>query len=229
WIRTPAPISVVPNGIESSILSVGSGRLAGGEPPKPFALATVLQGFQDRKNPKTAIAAFALVRRRFPTAAMLMFGTDYETGGPAESWAKAKGLDQGITFMGKIAHAKLLPIIADNVHLLIHPAKEESFGMAPLEAMALGIPVIGGNDSGGVPYVLDGGRAGTLVNVSSSAEIADAACSILEDPKQRSDQAQAGWQQAAGKFSLERMVSLYEQEYAAVLGHPEAGKVATLL
>jgi len=224
WIRPPASISVVPNGIESSILDLGTTRLAGGDPAEPFTLATVLQGFQERKNPKAAIAAFARVRRKFPTASMLMFGTDYEIGGPAAAWSKASGFDHGIQFLGKVAHPDLLRIMADKVHLLIHPAKEESFGMAPLEAMALGIPVIGGKKSGGVPYVLNGGETGALVNISSPDEIADAACRILENPKHRRHQAQAGWQRAASEFSLERMVSLYEQEYTKVLNSCPCGR-----
>ena len=52
--------------------------------------------------------------------------------------------------MGKAPHAELVHYLAQTVHLLIHPSKEESFGMAPLETMALGIPVIGANKAEGL-------------------------------------------------------------------------------
>lgn len=212
-LHPSAPISVVPNGIAADLLEAGRKRLARGIPAGAFTVATALEGFQERKNPKPAIAAFAQIRTAFPDAKLQMFGTGYESGGPAEVWSRAHALANGVQFMGKVPHADLMAHMTQNVHVLVHPAKEESFGMAPLEAMALGIPVIGGRDSGGVPYVLDGGAAGMLVDVRSADKIAHAALGLLGSPEQLLQLAQAGWQRAHF-FTVNKMVDTYLQEYA---------------
>ena len=89
--------------------------------------------------------------------------------------------------------------------------------MAPLEAMALGIPVIGGKDSGGVPYVLDGGKAGVLVDVKNPQAIADVLSSLWLNSAQRDEIARIGWDRARTTFSLEKMVGAYEAEYLKIL------------
>ena len=218
WISPTAPISVVPNGIESEILEKGRKRLDDGPPAGPFTMATVLQGFQDRKNPKAALAALAILRRQCPGAELHMIGTGYESGGAAEAWARAQGLAAGVRFMGNVSHGELLRYLSDSVHLLVHPAKEESFGMAPLEAMSLGIPVVGGHSSGGVPYVLGGGEAGVLVDVSSPRRIADSVVQLLVHPEKMHNLTHSGWRRASREFTLERTTSLYEAEYAKLLG-----------
>jgi len=212
-----AAIMVIPNGVAANLIEAGKKRLCGAPLITPFTIATILQGFQGRKNPKPAIKSFALIRSKFPDARLLMFGTDFEEGGPADRWSQGKGLATGIHFIGKLSHNELMRHMANHVHLLIHPAKEESFGMAALEAMSLGIPVIGGKMSGGVPYVLDGGSAGILVDITSPAIIADAACDLLGNPERSRGFSQAGWNRANTEFSFDRMVSLYEEEYAKSL------------
>jgi glycosyltransferase involved in cell wall biosynthesis len=217
WIRPQAPISVVPNGIGPACLELGRERLARGPREGSATMAAVMEGFQERKNPKRLMEAFAMVRCSHPSAELHLFGTGYEPDGPAEAWGRTRGLCSGVEFRGKVPHAELVAALSSRVDLLVHPAKEESFGMAPLEAMALGLPVIGGANSGGVDYVLGGGTAGLLVNVSSPRDIAAAACALLGDPARRHSLAQAGWQRASREFTIDRMVTLYEAEYAKIM------------
>ncbi len=216
-LRPSAPITVVPNGLGQEILEIGRTRLDRGRPPFPLTLATVLEGFQERKNPKAAIRAFASVRNVLPDATLLMFGNGYETGGLAEAWCRGHGLAAGIEFRGKVSHATLMQELARSVHILVHPAKEESFGMAPLEAIALGIPVIGGKKSGGVPYVLAGGKAGKLVDVHNPLKMAQAILELAQPGGQMDGLAETSWQHAVSSFTLERMVDAYLAEYAATV------------
>lgn len=221
-LRPSAPISVVPNGIQRQVLEMGRARLANGEPPLPLVLATVLQGFQERKNPKTVLRAFAQIRRALPDATLKMYGTDYQSGGAADIWSRKHHLNDGVCFMGTIGHKALMQELISGVHILIHPAKEESFGMAPLEAMALGIPVIGGKSSGGVPYVLDNGQAGIIVNVTDPGAIAQAVLGLASDQTLRTNLTRAAWKRAGEEFSLDIMVERYLACYETVLGRENA-------
>lgn len=218
FLRPRAPISVVPNGIHPAILELGRKRLDGPHPDGPPAIFAIMEGFQDRKNPKALLSAFGILRASMRDAALHLYGTGFEENGPAASWARHHGLAAGVAFHGKQPHGDVMQLLATQAHLLIHPALEESFGMAPLEAMACGVPVIGHAHAGGVPYVLDGGRAGLLVDMRRPVLIAGAARQLLMDKRRCSDFSELGWKRASGTFSLQAMTDAYTAEYELLLG-----------
>jgi glycosyltransferase involved in cell wall biosynthesis len=177
----------------------------------------VLEGFQRRKNPKPALDAFAKIREAFPLAQLHIAGSGYGPGEEAELWAQSSGLHQGVSFIGKLPHAELISFLSEKIQLLIHPALEESFGMAPLEAMALGIPVIGHKFAGGVPYVLDDGKAGILVNARNAHEIAIASINLISSENLSRKIAKAAWNRASVQFAFDKMVSSYEACYKSAI------------
>lgn len=210
-------ISVVPNGIEARVCELGAGRIKAGQPGGPPVVASVMDGFSRRKNAAKALLAFAIFRKEYPDARYLIFGTCFGENDEAHRWALDKNLAEGVEFRGRTPQEVMFPELRRRVHLFLHPSLEESFGMAPLEAMALGIPVIGGKDSGGVPYVLDGGKAGVLVDVKNPQAIADVLSSVWLNSAQRDEIARGGWDRARTTFSLEKMVGAYEAEYLKIL------------
>jgi glycosyltransferase involved in cell wall biosynthesis len=211
-------IHVVPNGIDADTLSKGRCRLNNTKTDlKRPQIAMVLEGFQNRKNPKTALFAFAKIKEAFPMAKMYIAGFGYGPGEDAEIWAKKHELHHGVCFMGKLPHERLISFLFDRIDILIHPALEESFGMAPLEAMALGIPVIGHKFAGGVPYVLDHGNAGVLVNTRISHEIAEAAIKLISSDEFRKTISESAWKHASIEFSFKNMLSRYEACYKTAL------------
>lgn len=216
-LRPKASITLIANGIDEDIIMLGKARLRTGQPNGDFCIATIIQGFQSFKNSKNALRAFSLFRNTYPQARLIMFGTGFGGGEEAQNWAKCNDLDSGVEFAGKTSQEEMFQRLKDEVHILLHPAREESFGMAPLEAMALGIPVIGGRKSGGVPFVLDDGRAGLLVDVERPAEIAGSLLKLAKDPNLSSHLAATGHHRAATVFPINRMVDAYEAEYQKIL------------
>lgn len=212
-----ATISVVPNGIESEVVKEGARRMEDGAPSGPPVIASVMDGFSRRKNAEKALLAFQTFRKDYPGARYVIFGTSFGENEEAHRWALDKNLAEGVEFRGRTPQEVMFPELRSRVHLFLHPSLEESFGMAPLEAMALGIPVIGGKDSGGVPYVLDGGKAGVLVDVRNPQAIAHVLRSLWLNPVQRDELARRGWDRARTTFSLEIMVAAYEAEYLKIL------------
>ena len=89
--------------------------------------------------------------------------------------------------------------------------------MALLEAMALGLPVVGGRDSGGVPWVLDYGRAGYLTDVRSPGKIKQALMECITDADGREQRRQAARARTAELFSPDAVAAQYERKYAEVL------------
>lgn len=216
-LRVKTPIQVIPNGVDRSLFKLGEGRMAAG--PHNFLplFATVLEGFSERKNPKRALQAFALLRQNIPAARMHMYGIDFGPDEVASRWANDNRLAEGVSFIGKVPQKRLFEDLTGKAMLLFHPALEEAHPMAICEAMALGLPVVGGRDSGGVPFTLDSGRAGVLVDVSDPAAMAEALEDLAADPLRRQRLAESAWKFAKERFTLDVMVESYLERYERIL------------
>ena len=204
------PIEVVPNPLPAHSPELSATRAF--DPVQP-RIVMVLNGWGTRKNPKPALRAFATLRRAIPAAELSIMGSDYGPDGKAEIWARAQGLTQGVNFMGPQPYAVLLETLAD-ADLLLHPALEETFGMSIAEAMSFGVPVIGGCDSGAVPWVI--GSGGAVVDVTSDEAIEAAMRKILSDSVARQRYATAA-KACAERFSAIQVASTYEVHYAKTL------------
>lgn len=148
-----------------------------------------------------------------------MFGGDFEKDGPASSWARSQGINRQVSFYGHTPQAELHRLLVEKVSVLLHPALSESHPMAVVEAMALGLPVIGGQSSGGVPYTLEDGKAGILTDVQNPEELAGSMELLQNDESLRHRLARDGWNRARKLFTEDTMVEQYLAEYQKVLGH----------
>lgn len=176
-------------------------------------------GFSHRKNISTALQAFAIIRQRFPDLEYHLVGAETEEGGLAHQYAKANNLAQGVRFIGAIPHDQVMDKIAA-ASLLLHPAREESFGMVLLEAMVAKTPVVGGKNSGYVPYLLDQGRAGLMCDVESVEEMADAVLKILSDDVLRQTLVAHAYAFAYGNYSENVIIEQHLAYYAEIMGMP---------
>jgi glycosyltransferase involved in cell wall biosynthesis len=143
-----------------------------------------------------------------------MLGAGYEDGGQFFLWAKEKGLTDGVDFIGKVDFRLVLTEL-DKAHLLIHSALEESFGNTIIEAMARRVPIIAGKQSGAVPWVV--GKAGMLVDVSNSDDIAAAVVAFFSNKKMFSYFSEKGYENAKRRFLLAKIADEYICYYREVL------------
>lgn len=134
-----------------------------------------------RKNVRTLLKAMALVRVQHPGAQLRLVGNGLGPGGPVAAWARQQRLDNNVDFVGYADRAALACEYA-RATIFCSPSREESFGNTLIEALQAGLPVIAGESSGAVPWVLFDGRAGRLVNVRDPAAIAAAICVAIDDP-----------------------------------------------
>lgn len=201
---------VVPNGLPDSLFSQRSKVNTDGT---RVHFATVLNGWGNYKNGQAAIEAFAQTRKSIANAKLLMFGAGHGPGEIAEQWAKQKGLQEGIEFVGMLSHEKLLSRLADTVDVLVHPALEEAQPMSIIEAMSMSIPVIGGMYSGGVPWTLDNGDAGILVDVRQPTEIAKAMVSLAGNRGLLSEWGARGRKLAESRYHIGAVADAYETLY----------------
>jgi len=124
------------------------------------------------KNVRTLIRAFEIIVKKYPEAELRLVGPGLAAEGPIAEWARSRRLDTNVTFVGPVDRAHIADEYA-RASVLCHASREESQGIALLEALHAGLVVIGGAASGAVPWTLFDGRAGILVDTKSSSAIAD--------------------------------------------------------
>jgi L-malate glycosyltransferase len=182
-------------------------------------ITTAVQGFTHRKNVETALKAFAQVRARHPEVAYHLIGVDMEEGGLAQQYAEANGIADGVRFLGQLPFREVYQQIV-HARVLLHPAREESFGMVPLEAMVGGTPVVGGSKSGFIPDLLDQGKAGLLCDVESPDDMAAALLSLLEDEQLAEEMTEKGRAFARSNFSEDVIIDKHLAYYSEIMGRP---------
>jgi glycosyltransferase involved in cell wall biosynthesis len=184
--------------------------------PRRIRVATVINGWSSWKNPKAAMKAFNLLLHQKPEAELFMYGIDFEQDGIASRWAVGSGLNRNIHFCGFIPPDELHKKLRE-MSILLHPALEEACPMVLLEAMALGLPVIAGMGSGGVPWVLDYGRAGFLMDARRPKQIAQALLSCIEDAEDRERKRRNAYDRVVNVFSPQTVAAQYEAMYEKIL------------
>lgn len=204
-----ALITVVPNPLPDEALVISqSGLTRAGVHPEPV-IAMVLNGWSSLKNGKAALQAFSVLRKSIPRARLRAYGAGFGSGEAAENWARRNGLASQVSFLGSIPHSSLLQELRRS-HLLIHPSLVEGCPMAIAEAMACGMPVVGGAQSGGVPWMVGG--AGILTNVRSSDALASAMLKVLSNQESYNAYSALA-RENAGAFRSKRIAEAYEALY----------------
>lgn len=173
-------------------------------------LIMVINGWTPLKNARPALLAFSAYRQRVPNATLVLVGRDFELGGPAATWAARQEIAEGMTFLGEMPHGHLLALLAD-IDLLVHPALEETFGMAIAECMARGVPVVGGANSGAVPWMI--GQGGITCDVSSPVAIAEAISQVLRDSGTHQRYSIAARREIGDRFAVSSVAAQYEEMY----------------
>lgn len=203
---------LIPNGINDDIFY----RQEKIYKNKSQTIISINSGFGKLKNVHTLIKAFNIVIQKIPDVKLILVGNDFEINGKAYKWAKERNYEKNIEFLGEISHKKIFDIL-ENIDLLVHSALEESFGNTLIEAMAKKVPVIGGKNSGAVPWVLDYGRAGIITDITDEQKIANEIITILTDEKQWKYYSQSGYERAWSEFRISKIVDRYLEVYKNIL------------
>lgn len=200
-------VPIIPNSIKSSFIRTDSHLQS-----NKLNILCISSSNDKRKNIKNLLKAFGLFRQKFPNAILQLVGAPFIEGEPIiEKW-KRQNLLQQVILVGSVKHDKLIEYI-DQATLFITPSLEETFGNTLLESIVRKVPVIGGINSGAVPYVLQYGEAGFLCDVSNPNSI----CSTLEyvctNPQEVNKVVQRAYQIITTKYNdstiCDQYISLY--------------------
>ena len=161
------------------------------------------------KRAVDCIGILARVKRQLPCR-LLVVG-DGPDAAAMRAEAERGGLADAVHLVGATAD---VGAYLDQADLLLCPSARESFGMAALEAMAAGVPVVGSR-VGGLTEVVADDVCGRLLPVGDLDGMAEAACRILLQPELAAAYAEAGRRIARTRFSPDVAIAAYRGLYAA--------------
>lgn len=174
-------------------------------------LVITVASLTPHKGHQVLIDAAHLLSKKHGNMRWLIVG-DGPLRGRLETYTRELKLSSKIVFAGQQKHITSLLRMAD---LFVLPSTErEGLGIALIEAMAEGLPVIG-TSLGGIPEVIEDKQNGLLVEPGSAYELATAIESLTIDEKMRREMGEAGRELYKRKFTITKMnqgiESLYEK------------------
>ncbi|KGO94567.1 N-acetyl-alpha-D-glucosaminyl L-malate synthase BshA [Flavobacterium subsaxonicum] len=173
-------------------------------------IVTHISNFREVKRIPDVVKIFNEIQKSIP--ARLMLVGDGPEREPAEKLVEQLGLTDKVVFFGNSNEINEILCFSD---LFLLPSQTESFGLAALEAMAVGVPVISSN-SGGLPEVNRDGYSGYLSDVGDVMGMAEKAISILSNEAKLA-QFKANALEVAKEFDIQRIMPMYEQIYRRAL------------
>ncbi|MCX2681511.1 N-acetyl-alpha-D-glucosaminyl L-malate synthase BshA [Galbibacter sp. EGI 63066] len=169
-------------------------------------IITHVSNFRKVKRIPDVIKIFNGIQKEMP-AKLIMVGEGPEREA-AENLCDSLGIGEKVVFLGNSNEVDKILSFSD---LFLLPSTIESFGLAALEAMINGVPVISSN-SGGIPEVNKNGYSGFLSDVGNVEEMTENAIKILKD-KTILDQYKKQAKEQAIKFDINNIVPIYEEIY----------------
>jgi N-acetyl-alpha-D-glucosaminyl L-malate synthase BshA len=194
------PIQVIPNFVDIDRFR----PLAEGPPDLDAPRFVHVSNFRSVKRVPDLVAAFAAVRAELPHAELTLVGDGPERS-RAESLARSLGLGASVRFLGR---QDALTELLSGAAAFVLPSETESFGVAALEAMACGVPVVA-TDVGGLPEVVVDGESGLLVPSGDVARLAGAMKEIVRHPERWQRMAEASRARAVHTFRREEQVGAF--------------------
>jgi len=162
--------------------------------------------FRKVKRVEDIIRAFAHIFKEIPSK-LLLIGDGPERN-HLEQLCRKIGLCDQIRFLGKQSAVEELLAVAD---LFMIPSENESFGLAALEAMACGVPVISSN-AGGLPELNIDGKTGYTLDIGDVDGMAAKSIEILKDEAVQTKFSEAAYAHAQ-TFNIDNILPKYEAYY----------------
>lgn len=173
-------------------------------------IITHISNLRPVKRSQDVISIFYNIQKEMPAKLMLIGeGPEREK---LELRCQELGIADKVIFFGKSNEIDKILCFSD---LFLLPSQTESFGLAALEAMASGVPVISSN-TGGIPEVNIHGVSGYLSHVGDIEDMSKNAIYILSD-KKRLETFKMNARKTAETYDLHQIVPQYEAIYEDTL------------
>jgi glycosyltransferase involved in cell wall biosynthesis len=179
-----------------------------------FAIG-VVAALERRKAHDVLLHALAATLSKLPPLRVLFCGDGSERAALARL-TRELGLESRVRFLGELGQVADVLAALD---LFVLPSRHEGLGVAVLEAMAAGVPVVA-SAVGGLPEAVDDGRTGLLVPPEDPRALGVAIAELAADVERARRMGIAGRARVLAEFSMERMADAYEALYTETRAEP---------
>ncbi len=180
--------------------------------PNGEKLLVHVSNFRPVKRATEVVEVFHRLRSEGYAAKLLLVG-DGPDRAAAEHRARELEVIEDVRFLGKQEPVEEILSIAD---IFLMPSGSETFGLAALEAMACGVPVIASN-IGGLPELVVDGETGFLRPMGDIEAYTSCARQLLDDPDLLERMSEAARRRAVDVFDIDRIIPMYEAHYEQVI------------
>lgn len=208
-------VQVIPNGISIPKKYIGE-KLSKSDmnlfDKKNFTIISVGR-FEKQKDFPTLLAAFGKVKKKIPNVRLLLLGIGSQEK-MLKKIARELYVADDVYFLGW--KTNIFPYLK-RASLFVLSSNYEGFGYVLLEAMSQGVPVISTSASFGPSEILENGKYGVLVPISSPKEMAKGINELITNKSLRMKYAGLG-KRRIQDFTLERMINSYRSILDECLG-----------
>ena len=216
----PIPqMTVVRNGVDTdrftnpALPTRDAARAVLNLPPDAVVVLCVAR-LSPEKGMNTLLDAAHIARHKTPRLRVVVVG-DGPQKSELERAAHSASLGEIVTFLGARNDVPELLRAAD---LYVQPSLAEGLGLAAMEAMASGLPVVASR-VGGLPEVVKENETGLLVPPGDAPALANALTLLLHDANLREAMGRAGKERAVSQFGTARMTEEMRAVYEDVLAN----------
>jgi len=207
-----ADIEVIPNFIDTArFRPLEKDHFKQAVCPNGEHLLVHVSNFRPVKRAVEVVEVFHKLREAGYPAKLLLVG-DGPDRPAAEHRARELGVIDDVRFLGKQEPVEEILAIAD---IFLMPSGSETFGLAALEAMACGVPVIA-SDIGGLPELVIDGETGYLRPLGDIEGYAACAKKLLDDPDLLAKMSEKARRRAVDCFDISQIIPMYEAYYERV-------------
>lgn len=207
-IGTDVPIHVIPNFVDLQRFDSRPGNESARLAPRGERVCLHVSNFRPVKRVLDLVRAFKIVCDNDDRSRLVLVGEGPDRPG-AHALAVDLGIGNRVDFRGPQDDVeKVLP----SADVFVLPSEYESFGLAALEAMACGVPVVA-SKTGGLPEVVEDGVTGVLCGVGDVDALAKAMSDLLTNKPRAIAMGRASRRRAEDLFSLGQVLPAYEDLY----------------
>tara|TARA_B100000768_G_C11284821_1_gene381678 strand:+ start:2817 stop:3959 length:1143 start_codon:yes stop_codon:yes gene_type:complete len=209
-------IEVIPNFIRIDQANyVPNEELRQSYAPNGEKIIAHISNFRPVKRIPDIIEVFNLVKKE--VKAKLVLVGDGPDRSKVSQMCREYGICDDVLLVGKLKNPTEVLSISD---LFMLPSEQESFGLAALEAMAAGVPVVSSN-TGGIPELNRHGVSGMMSNLGDIEEMAKH-CVYLLDSEKRLEKFKKQALKRAKEFDISKVLARYEKIYKEALEEVKA-------
>jgi len=179
---------------------------------KENTIIGIVARLSEEKRHEDLLKAFAALSERHSSVRLLIIG-DGPSRSHLEGLVRQLGIGEKVEFSGfqKNVHQYLR-----TMDIFVLPSRSEGAGIAIMEAMAWGLPVVASR-VGGIPEIVDEGLTGLLFAPGNVKELTDALDTLIEDEKKRTELGERGREKALREFHPDRFIDRHYLLYRTLL------------